>query len=949
MALGSWTALLLAYLLGGITFIPLIIIAVCAHGYLYFPYRADVGISSQDGEGDIILPDDDTTTLDTARAEMKADTKPRLNQDIDVASGYFAVYREYNPAGINAKPVERPTPIASTTVAAPSPSVYQTMYRSIFDRKPTAGPLDNSNNRMAQRPKKAGNVFYVVLRHGHLMLFDDEEQLEVRHVISLAHHDISIYSGEETIPEGELFIKRNALCLSRRHDGSDRSPDGQVSKPFFMFSENCSAKEDFYFALLKNQQQAFGFDNMAPKPKHFELKSIISLVQKLHSSEDQVHSRWLNAMIGRLFLGVYKTSDLSSFINEKITKKIARVKRPSFLTNIKIQKIETGDSPPYISNLRLRDLTVEGECLVEADLRYTGNFRIEVAATAKIDLGTRFKTREVNLVLAVVLKRLEGHILFKIKAPPSNRVWFSFQTMPKLEMVIEPIVSSRQITYTVITRQIENRIKEVIAETLRGIFDNDDAVKPPSKEEDAVKLPAKEEDAAKPPAKEDDVVKLPSREDDAVEPPSKEDEATIVTGSVDSVEPPNIKKDYGYFPLIDKSEILQIPRPQQPPSGLLGRKPGKFGAFPTAWVSSTSVDIPPSGFSAPSRSPNIIKSSTEPVLGTEATHADIFKPATSPPDHASSYMAALHSRSQDLSPKPASPTSPSKRSSPVPSPSRSSSSSKEEIDDLGGYEPNSLPTHPTLRRNTTSSAESSLNERSLAEGESAAQKRSNTLAAVTSAAAQAKQWGWNALQRQREAMRNGDKASVVDLSQPMGRGQPLPPPGTPLPGPNSGRTKIMPAPNSRAVVSSELGIPISAASSEAENQTRAALSKSSSNRRRRGDSHNENLSDEQNILIVAAPQDSQPSTPTGEDRINQVEPWNGDIGTKASLDTMLDEESSFSTQPDALVEHSPGVKYSSIHDVPIVAMPSLADTSIDDDDYSGWMSDINLDEDNNHE
>jgi hypothetical protein len=43
------------------------------------------------------------------------------------------------------------------------------------------------------------------------MLFDNEEQLEVRHVISLAHHAVSIYSGGDETPEGELFIKRNAF------------------------------------------------------------------------------------------------------------------------------------------------------------------------------------------------------------------------------------------------------------------------------------------------------------------------------------------------------------------------------------------------------------------------------------------------------------------------------------------------------------------------------------------------------------------------------------------------------------------------------------------------------------------------------------------------------------------------------------------------------------------
>ena len=66
--------------------------------------------------------------------------------------------------GINAKPIERATPVGSTTVAAPSPSVYQAMYRSIFDRKQGPGPLDNGSSNSSQRPKRAGNVFYVVLR-----------------------------------------------------------------------------------------------------------------------------------------------------------------------------------------------------------------------------------------------------------------------------------------------------------------------------------------------------------------------------------------------------------------------------------------------------------------------------------------------------------------------------------------------------------------------------------------------------------------------------------------------------------------------------------------------------------------------------------------------------------------------------------------------------------------
>ena len=99
-------------------------------------------------------------------------------------------------------------------------------------------------------------------------------------------------------------------------------------------------------------------------------------------------------------------------------------------------------------------------------VKYSGSFRIEIATTARIDLGVRIKAREVNLVLAISLEKLEGHLLVRLKPPPSNRVWTSFETMPQLQMKIEPVVSSRQITYGVILRAIESRIREVVAETI---------------------------------------------------------------------------------------------------------------------------------------------------------------------------------------------------------------------------------------------------------------------------------------------------------------------------------------------------------------------------------------------------------------------------------------------------------------------------------------------------
>jgi hypothetical protein len=94
------------------------------------------------------------------RADAIPDVLKGPRHDPDVASGYFAVCREYVPGGTNGKPPERTTP-AGAVVSMESPSVYQTMYRSLFDRNKMVGPsIDGAQGKS----KKARNVFYVVLR-----------------------------------------------------------------------------------------------------------------------------------------------------------------------------------------------------------------------------------------------------------------------------------------------------------------------------------------------------------------------------------------------------------------------------------------------------------------------------------------------------------------------------------------------------------------------------------------------------------------------------------------------------------------------------------------------------------------------------------------------------------------------------------------------------------------
>lgn len=159
--MGALLAFLFIYVLGGLTFIPLLIAAILVHAYLTFPIHNNT--TDRDGRAEsIVQPGDDVDAIKRAQQTLGEKHQPRDGHESEVFAGWFAVSREYTERGLNGKPPERVTPLGSTTVSAPSPSVYQSMYRSIFERKPSNSPIENKGN--GKLPKRGNNVFYVVLR-----------------------------------------------------------------------------------------------------------------------------------------------------------------------------------------------------------------------------------------------------------------------------------------------------------------------------------------------------------------------------------------------------------------------------------------------------------------------------------------------------------------------------------------------------------------------------------------------------------------------------------------------------------------------------------------------------------------------------------------------------------------------------------------------------------------
>jgi hypothetical protein len=626
-------------------------------------------------------------------------------------------------------------------------------------------------------------------RHGHLMLYDDVNQVEVRYVISLAHHDVTIHSGEGDIPEGELWIKRNAICLSRRLDSLGDL--GGPTPPFFLFSENLSEKEDFYLAMLRNQSKLWDSADRPPKRQEFDVKNVVSLVQRLHSSEEQLQTRWINAFFGRLFLALYRTPELEEFVRSKIAKKIARVNKPNFISKVGLQRIDMGEGAPFLTNPRLKDLTVDGNCCIEADVQYSGNFRVEISATVRIDLGQRFKAREVDIVLAVVLKKLEGHLLVRFKPPPSNRCWMSFETMPKIEMDVQPIVSSKQITFSPILRTIESKIREVVAESIVLPFWDDVPFldthgqafrggiwqRETSEPDTQVDIPDESGEAPATPKS--------LRGETSLEALKSKDDRTMSMPVLSESNPGNakVKSRKGLKPSV--SDL-----------------PNVSTAAATSFERSESMPLP-----------RAIRSQTfshaaDPVVTTDNANQVVTEPKLNEKNSATSAMIEISKRSPPASPNRTPSNSPPSGGIMMPENAIHSrgSSIADSIDGLSFYSDHVIqsPSSARLDNNSLSGPRSSRGSSTTSLGSSDKPRRRSTIETLAksltsnmnsdeksngnmtigSATAAAKKWSWSVFGKGDMTSDEPSRTPTRALNEPIGRGHPHPPPGAPLPRPD---------------------------------------------------------------------------------------------------------------------------------------------------------------------
>ncbi|KAI8905343.1 putative integral membrane protein conserved region-domain-containing protein [Powellomyces hirtus] len=311
---------------------------------------------------------------------------------------------------------------------------------------------------------------FAVLKYKTLHLYTSEDCTECTDVLAVSDFVIDLYPPQPARggTDLDIYLRTNPIRLTPKDPHHHHaSPHIAGGRPLFIYCPTNSDKEDWHVMLRRAKKLPANADEGAcsvffqdSPPVRAYRAAMEKLTKTIHANTTQsphdVSSAWLNALVGRAFVGIHSNPALKRWVLEKLSRRSMHYHRDegdqpgaaSFLGDIVVQDINVGNSVPVLSNPHLLELSVDGDMTIEMDVEYTGGVRIEAAtlATISIDTLNHLAPLQVPIVVGVQIVHFAARIVIKVKGMwETNRMWVGIQQDPpvKLEMKVEPLVGHK--------------------------------------------------------------------------------------------------------------------------------------------------------------------------------------------------------------------------------------------------------------------------------------------------------------------------------------------------------------------------------------------------------------------------------------------------------------------------------------------------------------------------
>ncbi|WOL16885.1 hypothetical protein Cni_G25673 [Canna indica] len=241
--------------------------------------------------------------------------------------------------------------------------------------------------------------------------------------------------------------------------------------------------------------------------------------------DDQVHDEsafFLNLIISRLFFDVRRSTEVSNYLKAQIERTLSNVRFPSFFGRVECACLDVGDIPPFVRRLKVVNKDMTEVLTAEIDVEYSGGLsfafevcplgckennndrnsdmnsgieqmttlddsdgyysdelqHLESATWRNVWLSTwkTIKTTvsdhvlQVPLSLRVRVSSLRATLSLHMKPPPSDQLWFGFNSMPEIDWKFVPTIGNQRISNGAITLLFKKLFENAIRKSL--VFPN---------------------------------------------------------------------------------------------------------------------------------------------------------------------------------------------------------------------------------------------------------------------------------------------------------------------------------------------------------------------------------------------------------------------------------------------------------------------------------------------